>query len=213
LILSAHQPAYIPWLGYFNKMMRSDIFVLLDDVQFERNSFTNRNLILVGGKPHWLTVPISMKGHTGKTIRQMEIDYSTDWRRKHWETIRYNYCHAPYWDENHGFVQSITDGFYGNISRFTLDWLPYFSPKDFYVQSGVGIKGHKLELIVNLCRYFKADSFLFGTEGYDTYGKDIVEYGITPIRQEFTAPDNPPLSVLHYLMTVGVEETRKMICP
>ena len=72
-VVSIHQPAYLPWLGYFHKAMLSDVFVYLDTVQYEKNSFTNRNRILTKQGPIWLTVPVEIKGHTQKKIKDMGI--------------------------------------------------------------------------------------------------------------------------------------------
>ena len=67
--ISAHQPAYIPWLGFFDKINQVDEFVFMDDVQFEKNSFINRNKVLVNGTPTWLTIPINTKNYKEKTTR------------------------------------------------------------------------------------------------------------------------------------------------
>jgi hypothetical protein len=184
MILSAHQPAYLPWPGYFNKMMRSDIFVILDDVQFERNSFINRNRVKVNDEPCWLTIPMKMAGHTSKTIRQMEIDNSTDWKRKHWETIRHAYCKAPFWNEWEGFIEDcIWIGAHIG-SNLTIPWLTYFYPhKEVYVQSGMQKNfGAKQELILNLCRHFGASQFLFGALGKDYVDVEYFRSRITSLR-------------------------------
>jgi len=66
MIISAHQPAYNPWLGYFHKLLLCDVFVIMDDVQFEKNSFINRNKIFSKPEGTMLTIPCSMKNHTEK---------------------------------------------------------------------------------------------------------------------------------------------------
>ena len=63
MLLSAHQPAYLPWLGYFEKIARADVFIYMDTVQFERNSYTNRNKIKGSNGAKMLTIPVCMKGH------------------------------------------------------------------------------------------------------------------------------------------------------
>lgn len=118
MILSAHQCAFLPWPGLIDKINQSDAFVILDNVQFERNSFINRNFIAIAGKPHWLTVPVKMKGHISKTIREMEVDESTDWRRKMIETLRHNYSKAQYWEKYHGVLNIILGQLAENWQRF-----------------------------------------------------------------------------------------------
>src|SRR6202040_3775048 len=95
MILSIHQPAYLPWLGYFDRIARSDKFVYLDNVQFERNSFINRNRIKTPHGPIWLTIPVRLKEHFNRTIADIEIDAQQDWKRKHLRSIEQNYRRAP----------------------------------------------------------------------------------------------------------------------
>jgi hypothetical protein len=197
-------------------MRQSDIFVVLDDVQFERNSFINRNRIMVNGKPHWLTIPLKMEGHTSKTIRQMEIDFTQGSAENHWQTIEMAYHKAPYWGEICLYLLEYIDYCWQSPLRlraFPWEWCCTFAaPKrEYHIQSEIGVHGYKLELIVNLCRHFQADAFLFGKEGFEAYGKDLAKYGITPICQQYESVDTPPLSVVHYLATGGIEDTRKLI--
>lgn len=76
------QPTYMPWAGYLNLMAQVDCFVYLDDAQYERSSWQNRNRILVNGAPNWLTIPV-VRGHLGASIHQVVVDDSIPWRRKH----------------------------------------------------------------------------------------------------------------------------------
>ncbi len=78
MIVSIHQPAYLPWLGYLDRIARSDLFIFLDNVQFERNSFTNRNQIKTANGPVWLTVPVLVQGHLTKKLTQIMIDERRD---------------------------------------------------------------------------------------------------------------------------------------
>ena len=91
MILTAHQPAYLPWLGYFHKIAISDTFVILDKVQFEKNSFTNRNKIKTSNGSTWLSIPMEMSEHTNKAIKEMSIHNKFNWRQKHWKSIYLNY--------------------------------------------------------------------------------------------------------------------------
>jgi hypothetical protein len=221
MILSAHQPAYLPWPGYFDKINKSDAFVILDDVQFERNSYINRNKIRVGNEAHWLTIPVHIGGHTTSTIRETRIDNGRDWKRKHWETIRHNYSRSPYWndvaDRVHDEVMS-TRATIDDVWR-GLNLLPLTTP--IYRQSVLGITGEKQELIVNLCKHFNADAFLFGRNGRDYVDEEYFKSkGITPLFQEYEYPVYkqwgdvfvPGLSIIDMLFNCGMEGTREMIC-
>src|SRR5476651_588587 len=95
--VSINQPAYLPWLGYFDRIAISDVHVVLDQVQFEKNSMTNRNKIRTSNGSSWLTVPIKTKGRFGDlSICDLEVDTSSNWRDKHWKAICQNYSRSPY---------------------------------------------------------------------------------------------------------------------
>jgi hypothetical protein len=208
LTLSAHQPCYLPWLGWFNKMKRCDRFVILDDVQLEHGGFSNRSRFVMTGNPY-LTIPMAWDGYKNKTIRQMAFA-RRDWPKEHLAKLEANYPKSLWIDSwYHDACR------WGNLvaaSDFSIGLARCFDINTYIdYQSHLGVGGHKAELIVNLCRHYGADSFLFGTEGYDNYGREVEDAGIRAIRQEYTPPDWPPLSVLHYLIAVGIEETRRMI--
>src|ERR1051326_8427944 len=99
MIVSINQPAYLPWLGYFDRIAASDIHVVLDHVQFEKNSFVNRNKVRTAQGATWLTVPVETSGKFGQLpIDQLQIASDQPWARKHWKTIEQCYAHAPYFD-------------------------------------------------------------------------------------------------------------------
>ena len=88
MIVSVHQPQFLPWLGYFDKIARSDCFVVLDTVQFKKNEFQNRNKILTPTGPQWLTVPVEYK--FPMRIDEVPINKRANWRRKHTQTLLAN---------------------------------------------------------------------------------------------------------------------------
>jgi hypothetical protein len=94
VILAAHQPQYLPWLGYFDKIRRADRFVLLDTVQFKKNEWQNRNRIRTAAGWAWLTVPVHYR--FPMRIDEVPIDESTPWRRRQVTTLRQAYARAPH---------------------------------------------------------------------------------------------------------------------
>lgn len=172
ITVSIHQPAYLPWLGYFDKMIRSDIFVFLDTVQFEKNSFINRNQILSRQGPAWLTIPVKMKGHTDATLKTTEIDNTQHWQKKHLKSIELNYKKAIHFDR----VWELIKHFYNNEYKYLSDicfeqlnvWCKYFDITTTVVRaSHLDVKGCKSELILNLCKHYKATHYLSGKLGVD----------------------------------------------
>jgi hypothetical protein len=91
-VVAIHQPNYLPWLGYFYKIASADVFVFLDDVQFSKNSYTNRVKILAGTDPRWLTVPVSFQ--FGDAISSV-MPSAEDWPSRHLSTLQGFYAGAP----------------------------------------------------------------------------------------------------------------------
>ncbi len=107
MIVAIHQPNYLPWLGYFYKIARADIFVFLDDVQYSKGSYTNRVQILSATGPKWLTVPV--KASLGETISDIEFG-KADWMSGHLSTLFGMYRSAPMfravWTETKDLLES-----------------------------------------------------------------------------------------------------------
>ena len=109
MIISIHQPAYLPWLGYFDKIIKSDIFIYLDTVQLEKNSYSYsyRNKIKTPQGSAWLTIPLKMKGHTNRAIKDVLIDNSQQWKKKHLKNIFFNYKKATFFDELYPKIEEL----------------------------------------------------------------------------------------------------------
>ena len=91
MIISIHQPQYLPWLPYFSKIANSDIFVFLDEVQFQKNGIHNRNQLKNSQGKFWLTVPVSVK--LGENINEIN-SIDSGWRKKHIKSIENNYSRS-----------------------------------------------------------------------------------------------------------------------
>ena len=89
--ISIHQPDFFPWLGFFEKIARSNIFVILDDVQYLRRAYHNRDKILINGIEKWITIPTLNKGNYNILIKDVKIDNISNWKLKFLKTIYYNY--------------------------------------------------------------------------------------------------------------------------
>ena len=105
--ISIHQPVYLPWLGFIEKVTSSEKFVFLDDVQFEKNGFQNRNKIRTYDGEMWLTVPVKVKSQT--LLKDVKINYSTDWINKHKKSIIQNYKKAEFFDNYWFELEKIYD--------------------------------------------------------------------------------------------------------
>lgn len=209
MILSAHQPAYLPWLGYFDKLLRSDVFVFLDNVQYEKNSFINRNRIKTPQGPIWLTVPVKTKGHTHSTLRDTEIDHSQNWKAKHLNAIRLNYSKAPRFADSFPKLQALyeeEDCLLADMCfRHLQFWLKELGAKKTVVRaSTLDIDSKKSDLVYDLCRHFRADHYISGALGRDYLEEEKFAEG--GIRIEYQSYRHPAYAQLHgdFLPGMGI---------
>src|SRR5712691_3981985 len=107
MVLTAHQPVYLPWLGLFHKIALAHTFVSFNEVQYLPKDWNNRNRIKTPSGPIWLTVPVLRKGYLEKPIRAIEINNAEPWRRKHWRSLAANYEKARYFDDYAAFFQGV----------------------------------------------------------------------------------------------------------
>lgn len=212
MIVSAHQPAYLPWLGYFHKIMLADIFVIMDDVQFEKNSFTNRNKIISGGQEVMLTIPVKQKGHIDKTIAQIELS-DQRWRKKHLKSIEQAYRKAPEFDPVFDLIASVLEMEYQLLTaytnRLTQIFLEYLEIETTVLfASDLNIASKKLDYVIELtnkaAEIYAADKviktnppdqpseniFLFGALGKDYADQaTLAKAKIRPIFQDYRHPE------------------------
>jgi len=200
VIVSIHQPAYLPWLGYFNRIKKSDIFVFLDNVQFEKNSFINRNKVKTANGPVWLTVPVKLKRHTQSTIKDTLVDSSTDWREKHLKTIYYAYKKAPRFKEKYGKLEMLYSMPFATVSSLCyhhlLWWLGELGILTRVCRvSDISIPlGKKSDLVLDICKYLGADYYLSGPMGRDYLNEGkFSDSKIKVIYHEFKHPIYPQL--------------------
>ena len=107
--VSIMQPTYLPWTGYFKMILDSDLFIFLDDVQFETRCFQSRNKILVNKLPKLISVPVNRKNKFDQLINEVQINYDTDWVNKHLRTIYLNYKNHPFFDEIYIIIKDILE--------------------------------------------------------------------------------------------------------
>ncbi len=196
MILSVHQPHYLPWLGYFHKIMHSDCFVFLDNAQYKKREYQNRNLIRSANGPMWLTVPVITKGRREQRIRDVKIDNSENWQETHWRSLKACYGKAPHFSAYAPFFEEVytrktwkrlTD-LNVTVTEYLLDKLEIHAP--LHIESKLGTKGKATERIIEICRAMKADVYLSGTGGREYLEEErFAEEGIELRYQAFTHPE------------------------
>ena len=213
MILSAHQPIFLPWPGFFYKALRSDCMVVLDDVQFPRGrSWLTRNRLKNDNGELWLTVPVRRKGRGIERIREVEIYDERGWRRKHLRSLEQNYVHAPYFEDYFGTIEAL----YGEgherlvdlnraVIRFLWDALALETK--LVVQSELGVTGRGTDLLVALCRQVRADRYaVFPAAEKHIDVPLLKENGIEPVHLGFRPPVYPQLwgDFIYNLSTVDL---------
>ncbi len=193
MIVSVHQPQYLPWLGYFDKIDRADIFILLDDVQFKKNEWQNRNRIKTANGWQWLTVPVMYK--FPQLINEVEINNKDKWRHRQRQAIISNYKRAPFWSFLEEFFEEIFSLEWQYISQLNIyvvkklaELMGITTP--MYIASELGeFPEEPDDRLIALTKHFDADVYLAGGggKGYMNMEKYSHE-GVNVIFQEYKHP-------------------------
>jgi hypothetical protein len=202
MIVAAHQPSYLPWLGYLDKLATSDLFVVMDDLQYEAQNFQNRNRLKLADGPHWLTVPLRSGAQTDRVIDK-RIDNTGrggrhHWQHRHWRTLVTHYGRAPYFP---AYADQLEDVY---VRRW--DWLVdldlhmldlarrwFRITRPIVRASSLGLSGAKTDRILSMCRAVGATVYLSGRGGSTDYldPAALRRAGIPTIWQRFTHPAYP----------------------
>lgn len=193
MIAAIHQPQFMPWLGYFDKIVRSDIFVFLDNVQFKKNEFQNRNKIKTAQGWMWLTVPVLYK--YPEHIDEVKINNRIDWRKKHVRTLKINYAKTPYFYDLFPEVEQFYIGDWECIAEanrasvlMLLRMLGVH--KETEVASSLGdLPEEPSERLAAICESVGADTYLSGAGGRDYL--DLEPFNKKGIRVVFQAFKHP----------------------
>ena len=166
MILSAYQPYFAPFPGFFEKALRSDVFVLLDTVQFPRGtSWLTRNRFKNDQGVLWVTVPVWRKGLGLQRINEVKICREGRWARKHLESLKTAYKRAPFFEEHLPFLERLFGEGYEHLVDLNVTVVRYLLkclkiPARIHLQSDLGMDLNEPELPVRLCRVTGADRFL-----------------------------------------------------
>lgn len=191
-----HQPQFLPWLGYLHKINMADKFVFLDDVQFKKNEFQNRNKILVAGMARWMTVPVSFR--FGDSIRDTLVSNDKIWRRKLINTLQVNYCKTPYFGKYIKNIVDLIEKDWNDLSVFntaSVMWLlDCFEIKaDICLSSELtGLGDNPTQRLIDICRRVGADTYVSGPGGRNYLDIGLFEgNGLKLDFQEFNHPVYP----------------------
>jgi hypothetical protein len=219
MIVAVHQPHYLPWPGYIDKVRVADIFVFLDDAQFEKGGWQNRNYVVGPEGRQLLTVPVRRSKHTTPICRKV---LGEGWRERHWRVLQQAYARRPYWPHYRDLVeasvrydqsQTLGDLAMAMVKRL-CDAMNIST--EFVRSSALGLRGRKSQRLVDICGALGAGIYLSGSgakEYLDT--RLFAEKGVSVWWQDYSMPplhcvgiERAPMgsvSVLDYLMCYGPE--------
>ena len=200
MILTAHQPVYLPWLGLFHKIALAETFVYFDQVQYLPKDWMNRNKIRTKSGSIWLTVPVLRKGYRDLKTSEIEINNSIDWQKKHFRSISLNYKKSPYFENYIPFFEDVYSRkwkFLGELNEYMLKWfldelgikVNFLNANDFKFQ------GEKSSLILNMCKELNASTYIFGTLGKDY--ANVHEFEKNNVKLIFQDYNHPKYSQLY----------------
>lgn len=217
--IAIHQLGYIPWLPFLDKINKSDVFVFLDDVQYQKNGWQNRNKIRTKDGSIWLTVPV--KAHLELKSNQIKIDYTHNWIAKHKKSLMINYVKAKYFDENWNELEKIYDMRFDTLIQLNLEIISFLQKKfkiktKTLLSSELNIVSKGSQRIIDICKQLGADIYYSG-RGYGLEEKkyineeDFIKNNIKIQYQNFVHPEYkqcykpfiPNLSSLDLLFNEG----------
>ena len=195
--ISINQPAYLPWLGYFQRIKSSDLFIFLDNVQFEKNSYVNRNRIKTPQGTLWLTVPLNQKGHMEKELNSIEINDKNNWRSKHLKSIALNYSRTLLFQDRFARLSKFNESQISNIYIADLCWQQLnFWTKELNINTPLirasehKFEGRKSDLVLSICKYFQANEYISGINGEDYLKRnEFVAEGINITLQNYNTKE------------------------
>jgi hypothetical protein len=214
--ISIHQAEHFPWLGFFDKMKSSDLFVILDHVQFTKNNFQNRNRIRNKlNSINWLTIPVEEKSASRKSISTIEISKNTEWQKSYLEKVRHFYVGTNHFNDIFPYLQEIiqTKDFTlfeinMKIIEFIRKYLNITTP--MISSSSLFLVEKKSEMIIEICNKLKADVYISGMGGKKYLNQDSfiaekikVVYRNTDNFLPYCSFDQTIMSSLDTLMHLG----------
>ena len=196
-IAAIHQPQFMPWLGYFNKIFPAHYFVFLDNVQYKKNEWQNRNRIKTSAGPQWLTAPNTYK--FPQKINEVRINNTENWRHKHLQALVTNYSKAPYFKK----YMPCFEQFYAqewdlladlNIASVDLLLDLFQIEKKCLRSSEMELREAPNERLIDICEKLGADTYLAGVDGAKYMDLELFKReGIEVVFQEFIHPRYPQL--------------------
>ena len=217
-VVAIHQPQFLPWLGYFDKLDRSDLFCLLDTVQYKKNEFQNRNKIKTSQGWQWLTVPVTYR--FPQRIFEVGVNPTVDWQRKHLQALKTNYSKAPFFESYYTSFEKFCQESYEmivdvNVASIELLMELLGLERKLVLASSLQVDTEDPTLrLVQICQTLGGAAYLSGKDGANYMDVDMfASHEIEVLFQDFKHPQypqcfgsfEPNMSVVDLLFNCGPE--------
>ena len=212
-VVAIHQPNFFPWLGYFDKIVRADVFVVLDHVQFPKSegNWSNRVKLAVNNAPSWFTMPVVRAYEGFRRIDEMQIDNSAPWRKKLLQLLRTNYGKALAFGAAFPVVESWVEHPAALLADYNLHAITGICDRlrlrssHIVRSSTLGVDGAKTDLLVNIVKAVDGTVYLSG-DGSAGYQEDAAfqAAGIDVVYQRFTHPVYPQRTGAEFMPGLSV---------
>lgn len=226
-VVVIHQPDFLPYLGFFDRLIRADIYVVFDNVQYVRNSsraWTSRDKIKTANGEKWISIS-TQKAPIGTAINKIMLLQDNGWREDNLNLIRENYKNSQYYSEIMPYILKLYSFSCDRMMDFNMESIKMLMELfdisiDIIYASDLHPEGKSNELIVDIMKRLGCTKYLSGVGARDYYEPEIYEKaGIEVIWQDFTHPvykqqyDGfiPYLSSIDLLFNCGIEESRKIL--
>lgn len=228
MIVTIHQPEHLPWLGFFNKLSKAELFVILDSVQFEKNYFQNRNRIIGSNGAQYIGIPVNMSGHMSGTIATTEIAIKSNptWKRKYLNTIKMGYSKHPFFAEVYPILEDAINLDTTYVADINIAIFQKFAEKmgfqPKYIRSSeLDVSGLKSDLILDICKCVNATTYIAGPSGRDYLDMESFENAnIEVVFNDYHHPEYPQrktkefvpyMSALDLFMNCGFQKGKQVI--
>lgn len=229
-IIAIHQPNFFPWLGYFHKILNSDVFVFLDHVESNPDqSWMKRVQILVSGKPYWLSLPVSsekVRDQKFPAINQLTINSSHPSLKKHLKSIRQSYGKAIFFKDVYPIIEKFYLEHEDNLAEQNIQWIIGLCQlldieSEWIRSSSLNCKESSTDLLIEIAHKTNGSAYLCGggAQGYQEDAK-FEQNKVELIYQNFTHPQYqqldkdsfiPGLSIVDALMHLGFKGTKELL--
>lgn len=212
-LVAIHQPNFFPWLGYFEKLARADIFVMIDHVQFPKTkgNWSNRVQLLIGQKPRFVTMPVCRDYHGVRRVNEMLISAQGGWREDMIKSVRTNYGRAAHFPEIFSGVEPLILNPTKNLSAYNLDAIRWLARKlqidqdKIVLSSSLGLPSQGTDLLIEVVKAVGGDQYLNGggASGYLEPEKFAVA-GLGLVQQAFQHPIYPQIGGAEFVPGLSI---------